>query len=82
MGKNGIVPTKLCTHTDDVGLINKRELAKCTGEEKKFTAADSDPGLSKFLDNHTPVDSVLTLKVGAQVMLLKNLNVSTLFLQI
>ena len=33
--KSGIVPTKLCTHTDDVGLINKRELAKCDGDEKK-----------------------------------------------
>ena len=33
---NGIVPTKLFTHTDDVALINKRELAKCQGEEKKY----------------------------------------------
>ena len=32
---NGIVPTKLFTHTDDVTLINKRELAKCEGEERK-----------------------------------------------
>ena len=46
----------------------------------RFTACDSDPALSKFLDNHTPVESVVTLKVGAQVMLLKNLNVSTISL--
>ena len=45
---------------------------------RRFTACDSDPALSKFLDNHTPVESVVTLKVGAQVMLLKNLNVSTI----
>jgi len=77
VARHGIVPTKLCTHTDDVALINKRELAKCEGDEKKFTACDSDPALSKFLDNHTPVESVVTLKVGAQVMLLKNLNVSS-----
>ena len=44
----------------------------------RFTACDSDPALSKFLDNHTPVESIVTLKVGAQVMLLKNLNVSTI----
>ena len=44
---------------------------------RRFTACDSDPALSKFLDNHTPVESIVTLKVGAQVMLLKNLNVST-----
>ena len=47
---------------------------------RRFTACDSDPALSKFLDNHTPVESVVTLKVGAQVMLLKNLNVSTIIL--
>ena len=46
---------------------------------RRFTACDSDPALSKFLDNHTPVESIVTLKVGAQVMLLKNLNVSTIF---
>ena len=44
----------------------------------RFTAYDSDPNLKKFLDNHTPVESLVTLKVGAQVMLLKNLNVSTI----
>ena len=47
---------------------------------RRFTACDSDPALSKFLDNHTPVESVVTLKVGAQVMLLKNFNVSTMSL--
>ena len=47
---------------------------------RRFTACDSDPALSKFLDNHTPVESIVTLKVGAQVMLLKNLNVSTISL--
>jgi len=77
VARHGIVPTKLCTHTDDVNLINKRELAKCQGDEKRFTAADSDTGLAKFLDSHTPVESLITLKVGAQVMLLKNLNVSS-----
>jgi len=73
--KNGIVPTKLCTHTDDVSIINQRELGKCEGEIKRFVAADSDPNLAKFLDQHTAVDSSITLKLGAQVMLLKNLNV-------
>lgn len=42
----------------------------------RFVAADSDPKLKKFLDNHTPVEHTITLKVGAQVMLLKNLKVS------
>ena len=35
VARHGIVPTKLCTHTDDVNLINKRELAKCQGDEKR-----------------------------------------------
>ena len=38
VSKNGIVPTKLCTHTDDVNIINTRELEKCSGETKRFVA--------------------------------------------
>jgi len=72
-----IVPTKLCTHTEDVNMINKRELDKCPGDEKRFVAIDSDASLSKFIDNHIPVESVVKLRTGAQVMLLKNLNIST-----
>jgi len=75
--RDGIVPTKLCTHTEDVNMINKKELEKCEGEEKRFHAIDSDPGLSKFIENSTPVEGEVRLRVGAQVMLLKNLNVST-----
>jgi len=77
VAREGIIPTKLCTHTDDVNMINKRELEKCEGEEKRFIAIDSDPGLSKFIENSTPVEGVVKLRVGAQVMLLKNLQVST-----
>eukprot|EP00092_Neocalanus_flemingeri_P020384 GFUD01022082.1.p1 GENE.GFUD01022082.1~~GFUD01022082.1.p1 ORF type:complete len:663 (-),score=151.50 GFUD01022082.1:268-2256(-) len=77
VARDGIVPTKLCTHTEDVNMINKRELERCEGEEKKFFAVDSDPGLSKFIENSTPVEGVVRLRVGAQVMLLKNLQVST-----
>jgi len=75
--KEGIVPTKLCTHTEDVNMINKKELEKCEGEEKRFQAVDSDPGLSKYIEASTPVEGVVRLRVGAQVMLLKNLNVSS-----
>ena len=39
VSKNGIVPTKLCTHTDDVNIINTRELEKCQGETKRFVAS-------------------------------------------
>jgi len=77
VSREGIVPTKLCTHTEDVNMINKRELERCEGEEKRFIAIDSDPQLSKFIENSTPVEGVVRLRIGAQVMLLKNLNVST-----
>ena len=30
----GIIPTKLCTHSDDVKMINSKELNKCLGDEK------------------------------------------------
>ena len=35
LARGGIVPTKLFTHTDDVTSINRKELAKCEGEERK-----------------------------------------------
>ena len=67
--KEGIVPTQLCTHTDDVVTINRRELEKCDAEtERRYMATDSEAGLSKFLNNHTPVDQVVRLRVGAQGM--------------
>jgi ATP-dependent DNA helicase PIF1 len=40
-----------------------------------FEATDSDPYSTKMLDQITPVPSLLVLKVGAQVMLMKNINV-------
>lgn len=45
------------------------------GDNQVFQAVDSDPGLSSLLDSQTPVVAKLTLKVGAQVMLMKNLDV-------
>jgi len=73
---SGIIPTKLCTHSDDVNMINNKELNKCMADEKVYRAQDSDSSMTTFLNNHTPVDHILRLRVGAQVMLLKNLNVS------
>jgi len=74
--RNGIAATKLCTHSDDVNMINKRELEKLEGDEKSFAAVDSDPGLVSFINSATPADQTLRLREGAQVMLLKNLNVA------
>jgi ATP-dependent DNA helicase PIF1 len=46
------------------------------GSSRTFEATDSDLHSTKILDQMTPVPSSLVLKVGAQVMLMKNLNVS------
>ncbi len=71
-----ILATRLCTHTEDANMINREELASLPGDAKLFSATDSHPALTPHLDQHTPVESRLTLKVGAQVMLMKNLNVA------
>ena len=46
------------------------------GARRTFEATDSDLYSTKILDQMTPVPSSLELKVGAQVMLMKNLNVA------
>ncbi|XP_064105894.1 ATP-dependent DNA helicase PIF1-like [Macrobrachium nipponense] len=74
--KDGIKATRLCTHCEDVDNINSGHLNKLSGTAEVFQSVDSDPGLSKILDSQTPVVSKLILKVGAQVMLMKNLDVN------
>ena len=55
-----------------------QELGKLPSEVVEYKAADegSDDYL-KQLQKHCQAPTILTLKVGAQVMLLKNLSVST-----
>lgn len=45
------------------------------GEGKPFEAEDSSPAARKILDDQTPVEKSIILKTGAQVMLLKNINI-------
>lgn len=56
-------------------MINQKELFKLTGKEYKFEAFDTGP--NKTLDDLTPVTKTIILKPGAQVMLLKNISIST-----
>ncbi|NWZ20272.1 PIF1 helicase, partial [Asarcornis scutulata] len=75
--RDGILATRLCTHKDDVELTNKKRLQQLSGELlHTFEALDSDPMLVKLIDAQCPVGSKIVLKVGAQVMLAKNLDVS------
>ncbi|XP_060762504.1 ATP-dependent DNA helicase PIF1 [Neoarius graeffei] len=73
--RDGIVATRLCTHKDDVELTNENKLKQLPGPLHVFEAVDSDPMLVKTIDAQSPVGHMLQLKVGAQVMLTKNLDV-------
>ncbi|XP_062843848.1 ATP-dependent DNA helicase PIF1 [Trichomycterus rosablanca] len=73
--RDGIMATRLCTHKDDVELTNENKLKQLPGPVRVFEALDSDPMLVKTIDAQSPVGQVLQLKVGAQVMLTKNLDV-------
>lgn len=73
---NGILATQLCSHTNDANLINESCLRKLPGESKIFSAEDNDTSSIKQLDTQVPAPGRLELKIGAQVMLLKNVNVA------
>lgn len=73
--QNGILATRLCSHMQDANIINESKLNGLPGDTKVFEAQDSDKYLSKQLDQQTPVPGKLILKIGAQVMLLKNINI-------
>lgn len=75
--RNGILATRLCSHIREADEINTSQLESLTGKEKTFIAQDSDENMSKILEQQLPVPGKLILKVGAQVMLLKNINVSS-----
>ncbi|XP_029380423.1 ATP-dependent DNA helicase PIF1 [Echeneis naucrates] len=74
--RDGIQATRLCTHKDDVELTNDSKLQQLPGSVRVFEALDSDPALVKTIDAHSPVSRLIQLKVGAQVMLTKNLDVA------
>lgn len=73
--RDGILATRLCTHKDDVELTNENKLKQLPGVMRVFEAVDSDPMLFQTIDALSPVSRLLQLKVGAQVMLTKNLDV-------
>lgn len=74
--KNGILATQLCSHTKEVNLINQNKLEQLEGKVTTFDAQDSDRNFSVQLDGQVPAPGRLELKVGAQVMLLKNVSVA------
>jgi len=74
---NGVLATRLCSHVKEADEINEFQLNELKGETKTYTASDSDSTMTHMLDQQLPVSGKLVLKVGAQVMLLKNINLNT-----
>ncbi|XP_053325483.1 ATP-dependent DNA helicase PIF1 [Spea bombifrons] len=74
--RDGILATRLCTHKDDVELMNERRLQQLPGDGRCYDALDSDPVLVKTINAQCPVNEKIQLKEGAQVMLAKNLDVA------
>ncbi|CAC5379554.1 PIF1 [Mytilus coruscus] len=73
--RDGILATRLCTHKEDVNQINEHHLQKLNGESKLFISTDSDSVYTQQINGMCPVPDKLNLKIGAQVMLAKNLDV-------
>ena len=69
---NGIEPTKLFARNVDVDAVNKRKLQELPGAETPLLAQDEGDE-NKIKDCAYPKE--LVLKVDAQVMLLKNIDV-------
>jgi ATP-dependent DNA helicase PIF1 len=67
------IPTKLYTHNVDVDSINHAELAKLEGFEKQFDmAGHGHDVLVDILKKSCLAPAELRLKVGAEVMFIKN----------
>lgn len=73
---DGIKPIKLFCKNYNVDKNNEEELAKINSKEEVFYAKDDGPPwISDHFDKNCLAPKVLKLKVGAQVMLLRNIDV-------
>uniref|UniRef100_A0A2C9LRZ0 ATP-dependent DNA helicase PIF1 n=1 Tax=Biomphalaria glabrata TaxID=6526 RepID=A0A2C9LRZ0_BIOGL len=73
--RNGVLATKLCTHKVDVDDINVSRLKQLTGDVRMFAAVDDNEVYKQQLDTLCPAPAYLELKLGAQVILCKNLDI-------
>ncbi|XP_014486054.1 PREDICTED: ATP-dependent DNA helicase PIF1 [Dinoponera quadriceps] len=74
---NGVLATRLCSHVREADEINEFQLGELKGEARVYTALDSDDSMTKVLDQQLGIPGKLVLKVGAQVMLLRNINITS-----
>lgn len=76
--RDGIRPTSLLTLKREVDDLNTRELSSLSGAVQNFRARDTGAGSAmEVLAASCPARASLDLKVGAQVILLRNLDVSS-----
>lgn len=75
--RNGVLATRLCSHVKEADEINEFQLNELKGDNKIYTALDSDSSMTHILDQQLPIPGKLVLKIGAQVMLMKNINVNS-----
>lgn len=71
--EDGILPTQLFTHRADVEAINDRQLASLPGDFVTFTAQDGGQDVASLAAS-CPAPRTLRLKIGAQVMLTRNIS--------
>jgi ATP-dependent DNA helicase PIF1 len=73
--RSGMTPTRIFALNRDVDAVNAAELAKCGGASLTFDAVDigEEPFLGQLAAN-CAAPTQLTLKPGAQVILLKNVD--------
>ncbi len=68
-----VKPTKLYSRNINVDTINETELANITGENKEFIMQTSGfPDLVNSLKNSCLAPEILKVKIGAEVMFIKN----------
>eukprot|EP00808_Paulinella_micropora_P021919 g85.t1 len=74
---DGIQPTTLYSTKKQVEAENDQQLSRLTGETMNYHAQDAgQPTYLNMLQRSCPAPATLTLKPGAQVMLVKNLNLN------
>lgn len=72
---DNIVPVKLYCKNVDVDYVNTLKLKEIQSPTKTYYAQDDgNEKFKTFFDKNCPAPSILNLKEGAQVMLLKNLD--------
>ena len=73
-GREAVQPTRLYSHNADVDQENDQQLRLLPGERIKYKARDTGTKAAQQILQHCQAPSELLLKLNAQVILLKNLD--------